>query len=209
MVELSRDGRRVYLTNSLYSPWDAQFYPGGHQRLDGEARRATRAAAWRSTRTSSWSSSRACARTRCGSRAATHRPTRSASLDDRRRAQRCRGPPLLRARRLPRHQPGDGLALRGGAGTAAAGAARAVWRALGPLAAGHALAIAARGAAAGLAGWSCRSRALRWVAAGLLVGLGVYRLVRAGTSTLRRDARRTPASWPPGRSSWPRRMARG
>ena len=29
MVELSRDGRRVYLTNSLYSPWDAQFYPDG------------------------------------------------------------------------------------------------------------------------------------------------------------------------------------
>ena len=26
---LSRNGRRVYLTNSLYSPWDAQFYPDG------------------------------------------------------------------------------------------------------------------------------------------------------------------------------------
>jgi methanethiol oxidase len=31
MVEVSRDGRRVYLTNSLYSPWDAQFYPDGIQ----------------------------------------------------------------------------------------------------------------------------------------------------------------------------------
>jgi methanethiol oxidase len=29
MVEISRDGRRVYITNSLYSPWDAQFYPDG------------------------------------------------------------------------------------------------------------------------------------------------------------------------------------
>jgi methanethiol oxidase len=29
MVEVSRDGRRVYVTNSLYSPWDAQFYPDG------------------------------------------------------------------------------------------------------------------------------------------------------------------------------------
>ncbi len=29
MVEVSRDGKRVYLTNSLYSPWDAQFYPDG------------------------------------------------------------------------------------------------------------------------------------------------------------------------------------
>ena len=29
MVEISRDGRRGYVTNSLYSPWDAQFYPDG------------------------------------------------------------------------------------------------------------------------------------------------------------------------------------
>ena len=29
MVEISRDGRRVYFTNSLYSPWDKQFYPDG------------------------------------------------------------------------------------------------------------------------------------------------------------------------------------
>jgi selenium-binding protein 1 len=29
MVEVSRDGKRVYLTNSLYASWDAQFYPAG------------------------------------------------------------------------------------------------------------------------------------------------------------------------------------
>ena len=29
MVELSRDGKRVYLTNSLYRAWDDQFYPDG------------------------------------------------------------------------------------------------------------------------------------------------------------------------------------
>jgi methanethiol oxidase len=29
MVEVSRDGRRVYLTNSLYASWDEQFYPDG------------------------------------------------------------------------------------------------------------------------------------------------------------------------------------
>jgi methanethiol oxidase len=29
MVELSRDGKRVYITNSLYGPWDKQFYPEG------------------------------------------------------------------------------------------------------------------------------------------------------------------------------------
>ena len=29
MVEVSRDGKRVYLTNSLYRSWDEQFYPDG------------------------------------------------------------------------------------------------------------------------------------------------------------------------------------
>ena len=28
-VEVSADGRRVYVTNSLYTPWDEQFYPRG------------------------------------------------------------------------------------------------------------------------------------------------------------------------------------
>jgi len=29
MVEVSRDGKRVYFTNSLYAAWDKQFYPDG------------------------------------------------------------------------------------------------------------------------------------------------------------------------------------
>jgi len=29
MVEVSRDGKRVYVTNSLYAAWDEQFYPDG------------------------------------------------------------------------------------------------------------------------------------------------------------------------------------
>ena len=29
MVEVSRDGRRIYVTNSLYESWDEQFYPAG------------------------------------------------------------------------------------------------------------------------------------------------------------------------------------
>jgi methanethiol oxidase len=29
MVEVSRDGRRIYFTNSLYYSWDEQFYPAG------------------------------------------------------------------------------------------------------------------------------------------------------------------------------------
>lgn len=32
MLEVSRDGSRVYVTNSLYAAWDAQFYPAG---IDG------------------------------------------------------------------------------------------------------------------------------------------------------------------------------
>ena len=29
MVEVSRDGKRIHLTNSLYGSWDDQFYPDG------------------------------------------------------------------------------------------------------------------------------------------------------------------------------------
>ena len=29
MIEVSRDGTRAYVTNSLYTPWDSQFYPDG------------------------------------------------------------------------------------------------------------------------------------------------------------------------------------
>jgi methanethiol oxidase len=29
MVEVSRDGKRIYVTNSLYASWDEQFYPEG------------------------------------------------------------------------------------------------------------------------------------------------------------------------------------
>ena len=29
MIEVSRDGKRVYVTSSLYAAWDEQFYPDG------------------------------------------------------------------------------------------------------------------------------------------------------------------------------------
>jgi selenium-binding protein 1 len=32
MVEVSRDGQRVYLSNGLYRSWEDQFYPDG---IDG------------------------------------------------------------------------------------------------------------------------------------------------------------------------------
>src|SRR3954469_18488831 len=56
---------------------------------------------------------------------------------------------------------------------------RAVWGALGPLAAGHALAIGGAVAAMGLAGLVIPLAVLRWATAGLLIGLGIYRLVRS------------------------------
>jgi hypothetical protein len=55
----------------------------------------------------------------------------------------------------------------------------AVWGALGPLALGHGLAIAAAIALAGLIGLVVPLEILRWATAGLLIGLGLYRLVRS------------------------------
>ena len=66
MVEVSRDGRRVYLTNSLYTPWDAQFYPDGIRgwmaKLD-----VAPDGGLAPIRASSSSSRTASGRTRCGS----------------------------------------------------------------------------------------------------------------------------------------------
>ncbi len=46
MVEISRDGRRVYFTNSLYGAIDPQFYPDGIEgwmvKLDADAERRHR-----------------------------------------------------------------------------------------------------------------------------------------------------------------------
>ena len=55
----------------------------------------------------------------------------------------------------------------------------AVWGALTPRAVGHALAIAATIAAAGVVGQMVPLDVLRWGTAGLLVGFGTFRLVRS------------------------------
>ena len=55
----------------------------------------------------------------------------------------------------------------------------AVWKALTPLALGHALAIAAAIAAAGVVGLIVPLEVLKLSTAGLLVGLGLFRLVRS------------------------------
>jgi hypothetical protein len=56
--------------------------------------------------------------------------------------------------------------------------ARAVWRALGPLAAGHALSIAAVVMVAALLGRVVPADVMRWAIAGMLLVFGVQRLVR-------------------------------
>lgn len=35
MLQLSLDGKRLYVTTSLYSKWDYQFYPDMKQLVDG------------------------------------------------------------------------------------------------------------------------------------------------------------------------------
>jgi hypothetical protein len=56
--------------------------------------------------------------------------------------------------------------------------ARAVWRALGPLAAGHALSIAAVVMFAALLGRVVPADAMRWAVAAMLLAFGMQRLVR-------------------------------
>ena len=77
MVEVSRDGKRVYFTNSLYVAWDEQFYPSGvgnwMVKLDvaeqGVESALTRDFSWNLTTTGF---------IRCGLKAATRPPIRSA-----------------------------------------------------------------------------------------------------------------------------------
>jgi hypothetical protein len=59
------------------------------------------------------------------------------------------------------------------------GSRRAVWSALAPLAAGHALAMIAAIGAAMLLGLVLPPSLLKWLIAALLMGLGLYRLVRS------------------------------
>jgi hypothetical protein len=59
-----------------------------------------------------------------------------------------------------------------------AGSGRAVWRALGPLALGHALAIASALAAAAVLGVVVPLSWLRWIAVATLFGFGCFQLTR-------------------------------
>ena len=59
------------------------------------------------------------------------------------------------------------------------GSRRAVWGALGPLAVGHALAMVVAIGIAAMIGSMLPAATMKWGIAGLLIGLGVYRLVRS------------------------------
>ena len=116
MIQLSLDGRRLYVTNSLYSTWDNQFYPGLRSwLLQGQLRRPR--AGWRSTRTSSSTSTTAPTvprePTRCASRAAT---ARRRSSNDRRALRARRRHPHRRDTRVPRSRAAR--CVRGGMGAA-------------------------------------------------------------------------------------------
>ncbi len=88
MVEISRDGRRVYVTNSLYASWDEVFYPEGvgswMAKLDADITSGGLAADPRSSHTETTSEDFAF--TRPGCRAVTRRATRTASPTERHRA---------------------------------------------------------------------------------------------------------------------------
>ena len=191
MVEISRDGKRVYLTNSLYRTWDEQFYPDGIKgwlaKIDVQPERRHRA---RSRRVRA--SSTACVRTRCTSRAATPAriPTASREVRDDERDDDV-WTMLMALGAFHGINPGMGWLFAVALGMQERRRGAVLW-ALVPLGAGHALAVAvAAGAALAIGGvipigwlrWLYRRRARfarrpavlrhrhpRW--AGMRVGIG-------------------------------------
>ena len=179
MVELSRDGRRVYLTNGLYSPWDDAVLSRGPGELDGEARHQARG--------------RHGARPQVLPGDGARRSLPPGAAPGRRRVVRL--VLLLLMSDDARMSPGSAtlLALGAGHGINPAmgwlfavalglqrGSRRAVWSALGPLAIGHARGDAGDDRCRGCARSVCCHRRRSsgewrrcWSA------LGVYRLVRS------------------------------
>ena len=142
MVEISRDGRRVYVTNSLYRTWDEQFYPDGIRGLAGQDGCDADGGMTLDPRVSS--SSTACGRTRCTWRAATPARIPTASREVMMTTERTTSWAMLVVLGAfhginPRH----GLAVRGGARDAGAPPRRRRPGARCRSVLGHALAVAA------------------------------------------------------------------
>ena len=205
MVEISRDGRRIYFTNSLYTPWDDQFYPDGVQGWMAKVDVPCWRRAWSWTRTSS-SRRAACGRTRSGSKAATPRPTRTATRDWRERGTSWIGRRWCFSAPITASIPAwDGCSpWRLGMQQ---GSARGVWRALPPIALGHAAAVGVVLLTAALARLVVPLDALKVLVASMLMTLGLYRLWRHRHPRFRRHAGRLSRSDGRGRFSWPRRTA--
>jgi hypothetical protein len=79
MVEISRDGKRVYVTNSLYRTWDEQFYPDGIKGWLAKVMCVPTAAS--SSIAPDSCSSTGCVRTRSIWKAATPAPIRTVSRE--------------------------------------------------------------------------------------------------------------------------------
>ena len=153
MVEVSRDGRRIYFTNSLYTPWDNQFYPDGVQGWMAKVDPGL-AAGWSWTRTSS-SKQGACGRTRSGWKVGTPRPTRTVTRKSR-REDLMDWQAMVFLGAYHGINPGMGWLFAVALGMQQ-GSARGVWRALPPIALGHAAAVGLVVAIAGWRGSWCRS----------------------------------------------------
>jgi methanethiol oxidase len=175
MVEVSRDGRRVYLTNSLYTPWDAQFYPDGIRGWMAKFDVGAEGGLAFDPRFS-WSSRTGCVPTRCapGRRRLLRLVLLLMSTE---LAWPWIGLLLLGA--VHGINPGMGWLFAVALGLQEQGR-RAVWRALLPLAGGHAVAIGGVAVVAALLGTSLPAGPLKWGVAVLLLGFGVFKLFRSG-----------------------------
>ena len=181
MTEISRDGKRVYFTNSLYSTWDKQFYPDGVPGAQvmcnvGAERRHRR---WtRSSVVDFGAELRRAPDPAAGRRLLDRFVLLSVGLTTQpcRRRQRVLWLAVVAHRRLSRPESGDGLAARRGQRPDRRGATRRCSPPVCRWARGHLLAMA-RGAgavrAARLATWTW-GRAIR-IGAGA-AGAAVRRL---------------------------------
>ena len=192
MVEVSRDGKRVYLTNSLYAAWDEQFYPDGIDgwlvKLDagedgsltarpGPVRRVQRASA----------------RTRCAWRAATRRSTRTASRTAEMHAALALDPARA-AGRLSRPQPRDGLAVRGRARHAGARSPARCCARCRPIAIGHEASILVIAVLVLGLGLITDPSALHLGAGVALIAFGLFRFIKPRAHFRWVDARQRRAA---------------
>ena len=192
MVEISRDGRRVYFTNSLYGAIDPQFYPDGIDgwmvKLDAKPGRRHRLRSEILRRLAEGIGRIRSARRR---RLLVRLLLLSVSWPPDRRSAAERGwPPTValagprRARLLPRHQPGHGLAVRRRARTAPR-SFRTVLLSLVPIALGHATAIALVLVAALALGLVFDHVIAGRAAAVILIGWALWHAVRGHRQRLR------------------------